>query len=111
MDLAPEAAQLLALVGRETVIPPPGVSVGLAQPEADGFMGTAQLLGQLGGGPPAFAHQPDGLGAELGRVRRMGSRHVDSFLRGHYPQRSGVHESGATSFSIEELLPVIETGL
>src|SRR4051794_19161897 len=96
--LGAQPPQLVALGGRQPVLAPASVQVGLAHPIADDLAGAAQILAELVRRAPAFADQADGFAPEFGRVGRMTLRHVDS-LRGIIPKRSGVHQSEATSYN------------
>src|SRR5204863_7733605 len=91
--LTTEPAELLALVGGQTVLAVAVVASSLCDPVADRLRGRLELLREFLGltaGPDEFDHAA----AELRRVWRMGFRHRGLL----FPRKgSGVHETGGTS--------------
>src|SRR5215467_10717794 len=99
LDLAPEAAQLLALLGGQTVLAAAVVAIGLRDPVADRLGRRLELLRQLFRGA-AGSHQLNEPPLELRRVGRMGLGHRELL----FPRKgSGVHEIGGTSWSRRSL--------
>src|SRR5207253_3240594 len=90
--LATQPAHLLLLHGRQSVLAPSSITVGLPNPIPDrlgrGFELAPQFFGR-----PSLPHQFDDALSELRRVRPMALRH-----RGHSfpPQPWGVHQTGST---------------
>ena len=56
------------LVGRQTVLAPPAVEVGLRHPVTQRFRGNTQVFGRDAYLAAAFTNQTHGLSTELGRV-------------------------------------------
>src|SRR5207253_10645366 len=100
--LATQPAHLLLLHGRQSVLAPSSITVGLPNPIPDrlgrGFELAPQFFGR-----PSLPHQFDDALSELRRVRPMALRH-----RGHSfpPQPWGVHQTGSTP-----VVPVLRQNL
>jgi hypothetical protein len=89
--------QLLALLGRQTVLAPPAVEVGLGHPVTQRFRGNAQVFGRDAYLAAALTNQPHDLSTELGRVLRGKLlRHSGPPCGTRGPKGQGVHVTGST---------------
>jgi hypothetical protein len=94
--IAAQPTRLLALVAGQA-LGTAGSDVALAAPVPKRLLRDAQLIGDLLERRPR-PHQLDRLAAELRRIRRSGSWHLDILpARALRPKRSSVHETGVNS--------------
>src|SRR5262249_31942786 len=106
LHLAPEAAQLLALLGGQTVLAVAVVTIGLRDPVADRLRRRLRLLRPLFRVAPG-SHELNEPPLELRRVRGTGLGHRELL----FPRKgSGVHETGGTSLfrPVVEQLPKLD---